>query len=322
MMPCLLLAALFLYGEPPPPVAMVLSREGTITWSPGEGETRQLRAMDVLRRNDRLETAAGATAIVLFIEDGHRERLKPGKKVDISKKGFLPRNEIELLESPSAALSAGNLSSLRGLIRSGRGAVGVVRGNPPPKPQVVTPMFAATVLTDRPTLTWRTVDGADDYGVELLNGTGRRVLWRESTKEPRLSYPQDKVPLALGRKFIWRVTARLSDERSSRLVESKFFTATKSQIDELSALTEVAADDEITQLLIVATVYEAHGVFDKALQLYRRLAEKAPHEANFHATLANYFQRSGLLKEAKASRERAKQHGWRPMSDVARNDSP
>jgi tetratricopeptide (TPR) repeat protein len=59
-------------------------------------------------------------------------------------------------------------------------------------------------------------------------------------------------------------------------------------------------------LLVAALSYEAHGVYNEALRLYERLAELVPSEGNFQRALASYYERAGLLEQAKAAAAKAK----------------
>lgn len=293
---------------PAPPVAMVLIAKGGVTLERGKDKPRPLRAMDLLFSGDRLRVDNGEAQMV-FLHDGRRERLKPKSQAMIGDKGCTPADAVERLED--AKLSSSNLESLRDLAR-GRGAVGVLRGDSPATPQVVMPMYGATVLLDRPTLTWTAVPKAEGYHVQLLSGReGRdeRILWRAKTKEPHLAYPEKEKPLTFGLKYRWRVSSVLSEDKEERLVESKFLIATEGEVKELARLKPLAESKDSTELLLAAATYEAHGVHGEALRLYEKLAERFPDEANFQVALASYYERAGRLDKAKAAKERARKLG-------------
>lgn len=149
---------------------------------------------------------------------------------------------VQRLEGPK--LAEANLESLRGLARSSRGAVGVLRGDPPPKPQIVAPLYGATILTDRPALTWPEVK-ADAYLVQLFSGAegkDQRLLWKDTVKETRLTYPEKQKPLEFGKLYRWRVTPLKGEDASADpIVESKFLVLTKSEIALLSNLKPLLA---------------------------------------------------------------------------------
>jgi hypothetical protein len=303
MMPFLLAAALLApAADPAPPVAMVLTTKGDVSLAGGQDKPRRLGAADLLRPGDRLEAAEGGEAVLLFLADGHREHLKPGGKASVEAKGCTPAEAVETL--PAGKLAPVQTESLRDLSGSSRGAVGILRGDPPPEPQVVTPIFGAVVLTDRPALSWLPAEGAEGYRVELLSGDGQRVLWRMTTKEPRLPYP-DKPALGQGAKYLWRVSALLGEDKTKAVVDSKFQVATKGEIEALAPLADLPAKADDAALLLAAVTYEAHGVYDKALGLYEELARRAPEAANFQEALANYYERAGRADKAKAAREKA-----------------
>jgi tetratricopeptide (TPR) repeat protein len=199
------------------------------------------------------------------------------------------------------------------MVRSGRGAVGVPRGDPPREAQVVTPMFGAVVLGVRPELSWPAAAGVDGYRVQLLSGSegaDERTLWRQMTKEPRLPYPEKEKPLAAGVKYRWRVTAvRDGDVEQPVVAEGKFFTPTEEESAELARIKPLAERKEPAELLLAATTYEAHGVYGEALALYERLAGLAKDEPNFRVALANYYERAGLKEKARQARQEARKLG-------------
>jgi tetratricopeptide (TPR) repeat protein len=178
----------------------------------------------------------------------------------------------------------------------------------PPRPQVVTPMYGARVLTDHPTLAWPPRAGAAGYRVELLSGAeGReeRVLWRAESKEPRLPYPEEEKVLTPGLKYRWRVAALLGEGKEERLLESKFFVASGEPAADLERARRLASGDDPGDWLLAAAVYEARGVHDKALPLYERLAARWPEAPNFQRALAAYYDRAGRPDRAKEARGRA-----------------
>ncbi len=136
------------HSSVPGPVAMVLTTKGNVTLQRGKHPPRRFGAMTLLQPDDHLGTPADGEATFIFLADGQRERLKPKAQVTVGPKGCTPPDAIERLKT--AKLPPANLESLRDLANSSRGAVGVLRGDPPPKPQVVTPLFGATIQTDRP----------------------------------------------------------------------------------------------------------------------------------------------------------------------------
>jgi len=309
MLSLAVLAALTLSAadNAPAPVAMVLTTKGTVTLQREPDKSGPLRAMDLLRPGDQLNAGADSEATVVFLADGRRERLKAKAKATVGDKACMPAESVQKLEN--APLTAANLQSLRDLAASGRAGVGVLRGENPTEPLLVTPLYGATTVTDRPLFRWPAVDKAQSYRVEVLSGDGQRVLWRATTKEPTLSYPEKEAVLRRGTKVVWRVAARLSEDKEDRVVDSKFSVATKEEADELAGLKKLADSDDPVSWLLAATTYEAHGVYGAALRLYEKLAEKFPREGNYQVALASYYERAGQPDKAKAAREKAKQLG-------------
>ncbi|HLJ94613.1 MAG TPA: hypothetical protein VKU02_15610 [Gemmataceae bacterium] len=93
--------------------------------------------------------------------------------------------------------------------------------------------------------------------------------------------------------------------RAGPVVDSKFLTVTKPEAEELSALKPLTASAYSAELLLVALIGEAHGVYEEALALYRKRADMHPAEANFQIARASDYERSGHADLAKAARQRA-----------------
>jgi hypothetical protein len=303
-----LTTALFVLGaDPAPPVAMVLTTQGNVTLERDSAKPHRLGAMDLLRPDDRLSAAADAEALLIFLADGQRERLKPKARATVGEKGCKPADAIERQEG--AKLPPPQLESLRELARSSRGAVGVLRGEAPPVPLLITPIYGATVLNERPALTWPATKDADIYKVQLLSGDGKRLIWKETTKEPHLAYPDKQKPLRQGVKYLWRVSARKGEDMEMEIVDSKFSIVTKIEAEVLAKLKPLAQSDDPADWLLAAVIYEAHGVYGESLALYEKLAQKQPNEANYQVALASYYERGGRTDKAEAAKEKAKKLG-------------
>jgi len=289
------------------PAAMVLSTQGTVNLEHAGKPARRLGVMDLVRPGDHLVAADGHATLV-FLADGHRERLKATSQATVGEKECPPASAVERLDA-SHDLTGAHLASLRELARSARAGVGVLRGEPPPTPQAVTPMYGTTVLSARPKFSWPTVLEMDSYTVELFRGDARHLVWRETTGEARLPYPENKSELHHAAKYLWRVTAHHGDDRGKAIVKSKFLVATQSEADELAQLRPLETSSNPADLVVAAVGYEAHGIYDQALKLYEKLARRSPDAAAFQTALANYYERAGRPDQAKAARERAEKLG-------------
>jgi hypothetical protein len=308
----LVLASLcgFVGGDAAGPVAMVLSAKGTITLQRGQAAPVPAAPMTLLHVGDQLSAAADGEATLIFLGDGQRERLMAKAQAQVGVKGCTPAAAVERVAGPK--LAPANLESLRELAKSSRGAVGVLRGEAPLRPQVVTPLYGATVPTDRPALTWPDVK-AEAYLVELFSGRdGPELerLWKATSPEPRLSYPAKEKPLQRGLLYRWRVTPLKGQEAAGEpIVDSKFLVLTGAEIKRLAALKPLLVSKDPADLLLAAVSFEAHGVYDEALHLYERLAELSPDVANFQVALASYYGRAGRTDLAAQAWGRARQLG-------------
>jgi len=172
-------------------------------------------------------------------------------------------------------------------------------------------MFNSTVLTDRPLLSWRPVDGVSQYQVRLVapldqEGDKEETVWTAWTKEPRLPYPEKAKPLHFGSVYSWYVLARPGQKDEQVICRSQFWVATKEEVAALAKVKPLAAGKDPADLLLAALTYQEYGVYEEALVLFQRLAQLLPEEARFQAALADYYERAGRPQEAKEALERAK----------------
>lgn len=297
----LLLATLVLL--PPPgaaPVGIVLTVQGAASLERGNEKGRPVAAAELLYAADRLRTAQGAEARLVFFHDGHRERLKPGSRATVSAKGCTPAEAVEPL--PSKKPSAANLESLRGLARSERAAVRVAYMR-----MLKSPLEGSRVLTLTPKFSWIPAARGASYQVELRTGDGKATLWRATTQGWILPYPEQQKPLEYGESYRWRVTVRLPAGGAKEVVGGRFQVATEAEGEELALVQPLATSKDSRHLLFAAATYDAYGVFDEALDLFDRLAHTYPEEAHFQRALAAYYERAGDKATARRARERARQ---------------
>ena len=302
---------LFLAGNPTEPVAMVLTTTGQPTVQRAKQEPRRAGAMFLLVPGDEVRVPDGGEMTVVFLDDGHRERLRSAAQATVSAKGFEPVGKAERLEGP--ALSPVSLRSLKELARSARGGIGVLRSDERSgKIPVLTPMYGANILTNTPSLSWPAQAGADGYVVHILGGAegpNQQKIWQSPpTKETKLAYPKEK-PLAVGLLYHWRVYPLKGEERGDPIVISKFSIATNSEQKILAPARSLQESKAPADWLVAASLYEAHGVYDEALRLYEKLAAQAPHEPGFQVALASYYTRAGQPERAAQARAAAKKLG-------------
>lgn len=290
-------------------VAMILAVKGTVTLEAKDGTSRPAKVMDLLVAGDRLTTAAQSEATLIVLGDNHRERLKPNTQVTVSATGCTPADAVQRQEAVNKAVAFRDVSRLSG---GGLGAVVVLRRPKLNTAPVVTPMSGATVLTGRPTLSWQPVPGATEYRVRLVRGQRDaagdkdQTLWTARTKEPRLPYPEKEKALQPGREYSWSVIAQAGKETEPVAWQSQFTVATPAAAAELAKVKPLAASKDPADLLLAALTYHEAGVYEEALRLFEKLAQRLPKEARLQFAVADYYERAGRLEESEKALERAK----------------
>jgi hypothetical protein len=238
---------------------------------------------------------------LVLADGGAVEVINPGGDVVVAEKGCTPDRFVQRVKAKK--LSTAQAASLKVHIRSARGAIGVLRNTDlPTAPQIVSPMFGAAVLSERPSFSWPAAPKADGYRIELFSG-GKRLIWSADTKEPRCDYPKKESELKRG-KCIWRVLVK-SDGKEREVLKSQFTVLTAEERKTLTGLSDLAKSDDVADWLLAAATYEAHGVFGEALPLLEKASSKNPADANLHRALASYYQRAGRKDRADESTKKA-----------------
>ena len=181
--------------ERPAPVAVIIEIVGKPTKSIA-GVAKPVRRLDLLRPGDLVSAGPGGGVTVVFVADGHLEKLAEDASITVKEKaGEDAKGKV--LRLPST-MSEPNLKAFRDKIRGGRIGGGVFRSDEASR-AAVGPVDGTVVATAKPAFRWPAVPGAASYRLELLSGaatTAEKILWSRTTKESEFSYPDDEGPLA------------------------------------------------------------------------------------------------------------------------------
>ena len=181
-----------------------------------------------------------------------------------------------------------------------RDAVGHFRGDAedlPHPPPSVTPIFGATVASDRPALAWRATKEAGSYRVRLIAGTGRE-LWQAAAEGQRLAYPEGEPSLLWGYLYRWEV----SEGAGRVLVRSEFTVATRSEAERMERVLPLARGSDAADLLGAALVYARLRAWDEALAAFERLDRLRPSEPAVRDALDGLHRRAGQPGNAEIPR--------------------
>jgi hypothetical protein len=307
----LLLSVLFSVGQATEPVApvakvaMVLASKGNVALARDEKKPERIGAMALLQAGDRITVSKGGEMVLVFLHDGHRERIKPTARATVAAKSCQPPDAVEQIAA--AKVPAATLDRLRSLTRDAVGAAGVLRGDE--KPYKTVPLYGANVLDPRPKLVWNVDTKAEAYKVELYRGKNPKeidiALWSATVKESSLTYPETQEPLEFGKEYHWKVkTMKGEDTIVPPIIVSPFKVAQKIDIDLVSNLKPLETSKDPSDWLQAAASYEAYNFYGEALLLYERLAKEFPKEVNCQSALASYYERAGRKDLAAKAKER------------------
>lgn len=165
-----------------------------------------------------------------------------------------------------------NLSSgATGVLMSGAGANGASSG----VPFALIEPVGKVVRGDRPTLRWRTLEGAKHYTVAVVSSNFRVVA--QSPTLPTTEWtPPDS--LQRGATYSWQVTATLADgsevtSPASPAPQAKFRVLEESAFDDLKLLEKASPDSHLARGVLYAKaglLAEAESEFEKLVRLNPR----------------------------------------------------
>jgi hypothetical protein len=299
-------------------VAMVLAVQGPVTIRGKDGAARPAQAMKMLSEKERVIVPGDGKMEIVFTEDNHRERVKPGSEVAIGSAGCVPAEAVERDEGVNVAIAfPTDVPPLTGLEP---GAAFIPRGPRIPDESFgVSPMFGSAVLSNRPTLSWPAVADAAVYRVQMVRGridtslSRERLVWTAQTKDPRLSYPPKAKALSCGQIYSWYVSIR-SGARDKVVHKSQFAVPSQVDLDEVAKVRQLAASKASADRVMAALTYQSYALYDEALALFEGLAKEQPREAAFQHALAYYYTRAGRTEEGNKALERFRKLWPEPRS--------
>jgi hypothetical protein len=291
------------------PVAIVLETTGKPTLLVTM-KSEPLRSLKLLRPGDEVKAGAGDGVLILFVADGHMEKLSPASSILVQEKGGKATGIVEWVPS---RLDARNLDALRKRVNAEKLGGTIARSGDAPKPAIA-PINGAVVATDRPTLRWPAVKDAASYRVELLVDTGgadAELVWRRPSSEPILEYPADAKPLARTIVYRWRVTAvQPNKSEKTAIADVHFVVGTEAMETQAAELRKLAAGKQPADLVLAAAGFESLGMTDELYPLYKRLTQIVTADPCLWAMLGDSALKAGLKDESEKAWNEAYRLGW------------
>lgn len=293
----LMTAMMFLLAAParPKPAAMVLELKGPVELRPPDGQATRARLGDLLYPGERVVVPAGGTVTLSILGAGAQETLRSGSEAVVGAEGCAPPGSVESRKTQIKAVAT-TMKNLRPAAGNTRQA-GVSFRSGAEEPRPITPIFGATVVTDRPGLAWPPGEKVATYRVRLISGAGRE-LWRAQTQEPRLAFPEDKEALKPGYVYRWEVT----DPDYRPLASGEFTVATEAERRQLEELKALAQEGDPADRLAAALAYRRLAAYAEAVMAYERLAAESPGEAAYRSALADLYRLIGRAEPAGSPR--------------------
>lgn len=291
------------------PLAILASARGEVAVRPAGGKSAEAAAFGrALERGDQVQVAQGGAATIVF-NDGSVIELGAGSAITVGGKAQ-EKSRVETgTPIPDEVFSQVSKYVTGGSRQTGLVALSAMRSGKSAsdsQPMIVSPRLS-DVLTDRPALSWRAVDGANRYRVTLSGEDGE--VWSQETAATELPYPADAEPLAAGGDYSWRVEAR-SDLGSLRSEESVFHVPTAETRDavrrNLESIDKSAGGAQSPAACFLSGSYLfSRGLYGEAATQFESLSRLLPESPAPHEALGNVYRAVGLMDLAAAEFERA-----------------
>jgi len=248
-----------------------------------------------LFEGDRVRTAAGAEAVVLF-SNNNLTTVSAGNTFTVS--GTAPGSGRSV--SGSIISSDADLT----LHRAGQGEIevlGGLRNSGANSVLGLTYPVNTRVMTSRPTFAWTAGDDFEVYTLSLRSSAG--VIWEGETEDTSLDLPSDVPALEAGQTYYWEVTGEaMLDEVSSGLMSFEIMDATsQTALDEgIASLEEMYAGEELgsAYYYLLGTLYAQHGALGEAIGAFEWIAEHHPASGSVHRILGNLYAEAGMKDDA------------------------
>ena len=270
---------------------MVLDVKGRVEVKPAEGKPERVVIGSLLYPGERLVVPVDGAATLAILCVGAQEQIQPGSEATVGPRGCSPPGAVAARKEQARAVAA-TMRNVKPLLDDSRTAGKVLRDTPE-NPPAITPIFGATVTSDRPSLAWPPGKEAKGYRVKLLSSAGRE-LWRVETKETHVAFPEGKKALQRGYVYRWEVT----DEGFRPVASGEFSVATQSELKQMADLRALSEGSNRADQLAAVLAYQRLGAYTEALALLERLTKEAPEESLYRRELAELYRLAGRPEAA------------------------
>ncbi len=266
MVLALSVTAAALAASPPDPVALLVKFSGDVSVQLAETEESVAGAIGLaLAPGDQVVIGEGAEAMVLY---------KTGRMVKAAS-----TVTIEAVEAAEASSLFTNTMRTLGQVATTdartqpnrQGMIRPIAGAPVP----IAPRNAIKVLDVRPTFTWFSVEGTEEYMIQLQRqgaDSPAPVRWRAGS-DTTWTLPSTEPPLVPGATYVWTVGSPVG-----RVAEPKHFTVASAEDvaavqEAMQGLIGAGIDPSTDGLFLTALAYRDAGLHYEAYGAIRAIEE-------------------------------------------------
>lgn len=216
----------------------------------------------LLYPGDSVETTAGTSVTIAYLESGREEQWSSPAKFLIEKNGSNPAparvNNKNRINLPQIASQQKGSLKLRGFKQLKMEAGGLSN---------------TRTIEERPLFRWSSDQSAQKYRVRFYSQSENEPVWQRTTKDPELPFPSGVPPLNPGSRYEWVIEAFkdgyvVSQKRSCfSLPPDNELAEIRKGIDDYRAQLEANPADNAARLRFIFFL-EEHQLYDDALEQY------------------------------------------------------
>jgi len=282
-------------------IALVTEIKGTVELAKaGSSSYAKIDWGTPLFEGDRVRTAAGSEAVVLF-SNSNMLTVRAGNTYTVT-----AGNAATSLSGPVRAVDGDLMAAASDLTlhRAGQGEIEVLGGlRSGGDDSAISLTFPrnSKISSSNPVFSWDSSEDFESFTVVVRSDAGE--IWSGSTEDLTLEYPSDAPVLEAGKNYFWQVKGEdMLDVFSSPLVSFEVVSDKEmAQIEDGKTQISALFENQVSnsgQLFMIGSMQVKYGLLGEAISTFTKISEANPTSPAVHEILGKLYYEIGLKDEA------------------------
>jgi tetratricopeptide (TPR) repeat protein len=173
---------------------------------------------------------------------------------------------------------------------------------------IISPRRGALLSNNnRPNISWFAVPNATSYSIRIENSKG--VFWDTTSKDPKISYPDDKPPLEPDKDYTLIVetivnTDKLTGRANFRLLDLAHTQRIQTEAGKIIAKTQLTSDDKALELAKLDSKPE-NDLLTEAIEILNHAIKDGSHNVSIYQMLGDLYLQVKLPTLAETTYQQA-----------------